>query len=420
VCLGQVNGWGRIRRALARCVRAVSSARVPIAVASLALVVTGLVLDFASGSGLIGRAAPAAVAPATSSLTPGVRSTPTPQVRPTPTPHLSRTTQLAASTGSVTPTESAVPQSTATAAPHHEPKPRPTCSSRSGCKPSKPSKHGRHRTTTALTASPSPATAGDKVTLTATEKSGTTHPAGHVQFAVGGADIGTAVAVDGNGAAVTTTTFAAPGTERLSAQFTPASTAYTGSKGTFSLVVHPVPANIAGVETISVTVPQTGFFTVSFKPGPVELEAEDSTATGTLGDVTVTDTRNYHPGWSLSGHASAFTSHGDDDNRSVPGTQLGWVPTVVGTLHDGAQLGRTVVPGRPGLGGTPATLAYAPSGCGYGTNILSARLTLDIPHTEEGRYSGVVTITYVESGPGPAGDGQPACGKPSKPPGGDR
>jgi Bacterial Ig-like domain (group 3) len=257
------------------------------------------------------------------------------------------------------------------------------------------------------------------VTLTATAKAGSAHPAGHVQFEVGGADIGSPVAVDATGVATTFTTFAVPGTERLSAQFTPTSAGYTASTGTFSLVVGPVPANIAGVETISVTVPQTGFFTVSFKPGPVELKAKGSTATGALGDVTVTDTRNYHPGWSLSGQASAFTSDDDDDSRTVPGKELGWVPTVVGSLHDGAQLGASVAPAHPGLGAAPATLAYAAAGCGYGTNILSAKLTLDIPRTEEeeGRYSGVVTITYVESGPAPAGDDQASCGKSAKPPG---
>jgi hypothetical protein len=256
------------------------------------------------------------------------------------------------------------------------------------------------------------------VTLTATEKAGSTHPAGHVQFEVGGADIGTPVAVDGDGVATTTTTFAAPGTERLSAQFTPTSAAYAGSRGTFSLAVRPVPAQLAGIEAILVTVPQTGSFTATVQAGPIELKPSGSVATGMLPDVTVTDTRNYHPGWSLSGQASRFTY--SRTGKSVSGNQLGWVPTVVGSLHDGAQLGRPVAPGRPGLGSAPGTLAYASAGCGSGTNILSARLTLDVPRSFGGRYSGTVTITYVESQAAPTDDDHTRCGKPPKPPGGDR
>lgn len=258
---------------------------------------------------------------------------------------------------------------------------------------------------------------GDTVTLTATEKSGSSHPPGRVQFEVGGADIGTAVAVDGNGVAVTTTTFAAPGTERLAAQFTPASAAYTASKGAFSLVVHPVRAQVAGIVTISVTVPQSGAFTISVQPGPVQLKPSGTTATGRLPDVTVTDTRNYRPGWSLSGQASRFTY--SRTGKFVSGNELGWVPTVVESLHDGARLGRSVAPHRPGLGAVPATLAYAPAGCGVGTNILSAKLTLDIPRSVGGRYGGTVTITYVESQPTSAGGGRITCGSASHLAGGD-
>jgi Bacterial Ig-like domain (group 3) len=260
------------------------------------------------------------------------------------------------------------------------------------------------------------------VTLTATEKaSGGAHVAGNVQFAVGGTDLGSPVAVDSLGVAAMTTTFAAPGKESLSAEFTPTSASYGSSKGTFSLVVRPVPPNVAGVVTISVMVPRTGAFTVTVQPGPVSLIPQGTTATGRLPEVTVTDTRNYRPGWSLSGQASKFTY--SSTGTSVPGNELGWVPTVVGSLHDGAKLGRKVVAGRPGLGSAPATLAYAPAGCGSGKNVFSANLTLNIPRADDddggGRYIGTVTITYVESAPAPTDDDNGTCGSLSKP-GGDR
>ncbi|HSR85015.1 MAG TPA: Ig-like domain-containing protein [Streptosporangiaceae bacterium] len=275
--------------------------------------------------------------------------------------------------------------------------------------------HERHPTSTILVASPSPATAGATVRLTATETaSGGTHVAGHVQFEVGEVDIGTPIAVDGTGVATTSTTFAAAGRESLSADFTPAGASFGHSEGTFSLVVNPVSRPSAGSEPISVMVPRSGGFTVTIDPGPVQLTPSGSIATGKLPDVTVTDTRNYYPGWSLSGQASRFTYSRNHTGKSVPGNQLGWVPTVVGSQHGGAQLGRAVAPGRPGLGSAPATLAFAPAGCGFGTNILSAKLTLDIPPAVVGRYSGTVTITYVESQPASTtGCGRTTCDGPS-------
>jgi len=238
--------------------------------------------------------------------------------------------------------------------------------------------------------------------------------AGHVQFEVGEVDIGTPIAVDATGVATTTTTFAAAGRESLSADFTPASASFGHSEGTFSLVVKPVSGLSAGSEPISVMVPRSGGFTVTINPGPVQLTPSGSTATGKLPDVTVTDTRNYYPGWSLSGQASRFTDSRNPTGKSVSGNQLGWVPTVLGSLHGGAQLGRAVTPGRTGLGSAPATLAFASAGCGFGTNVLSAKLALDIPPTVGGHYSGTVTITYVESQPASSTDcGRTTCDGPS-------
>jgi hypothetical protein len=62
-------------------------------------------------------------------------------------------------------------------------------------------------------------------------------------------------------------------------------------------------------------------------------------------------------------------------------------------------------PGIPGtspngLGDTAQVLASAPGGQGFGTNTLSAALVLDIPTASPaGAYSGLLTITYLETGP---------------------
>jgi hypothetical protein len=253
------------------------------------------------------------------------------------------------------------------------------------------------------------------VTLRATETASRgKHVAGNIQFEIGETDIGTPVAVDANGVATTSTTFSTAGNEALAAEFTPTNAGYASSTGRFSLVVRPVGPAVAGIETISVTVPRTGSFTVSIDPGPAQLTPSESTARGALPDVTVTDTRNSFPGWSLSGQASTFTD--SSGGQSVSGKHLGWVPTVVGSLRDGATLGGAVESEPPGLG-APATLAYAVAGCGFGTNVLSARLTLAIPETESGRYTGTVTITYIESQPASTGDDRATCSRSS---GGDR
>jgi hypothetical protein len=67
---------------------------------------------------------------------------------------------------------------------------------------------------------------------------------------------------------------------------------------------------------------------------------------------------------------------------------------------DGATLGHTVAPVSPGLGTTAAALASAAANCGFGTNVMSANLTLDIPLlAAAGPYVSTMTITAVVTGP---------------------
>ncbi len=254
-------------------------------------------------------------------------------------------------------------------------------------------------TATTLTVSPNPAAVGATVTLTAAELAADgTNPAGSVQFQVDGTDIGSPVAVV-NGAASTTTTFAAVGAEGLSAVFTPASTTYAISASAIVLMVTTTGA-MTGSEPITVGLPQSGTFTVSITPGTVLLTASGLTATGTLQDVTVSDTRNYYPGWSASGQESDFTGSGTAAGSTISGNQLGWTPTTAGPLQGGATLGPAVAPAAPGLGTSAAVLASAAAGTGFGTNVLSANLNLLIPSLQTaGPYSGSLTLTYVESAP---------------------
>jgi hypothetical protein len=198
-------------------------------------------------------------------------------------------------------------------------------------------------------------------------------------------------------AASTTTTFAAR-TDALSAVFAPASTSNGGSPGTRSLAVD----GTAGSEAVMVTVPPAGTLTVTVVPGTVTLQGTGNRleVTGMLQDVTVTDTRNYVPGWSVSGQESVFIRSRTAGGATIPGDQLGWVPVAVSPLAGGASLGPAVAPGtrRHGLG-TGSALAYADAGSGIGTNTLSASLILDIRNSRASRYTGILTITYLETGP---------------------
>ena len=113
----------------------------------------------------------------------------------------------------------------------------------------------------------------------------------------------------------------------------------------------------------------------------------------------MSDTRNTFPGWSVSGQSTEFTGSGTAAGSTIPGNQLGWVPTAT-ALGDTVTLGAPVVPASPGLGTTPATLASAPAGHGFGTSTLGANLTLAIPApAAAGAYTAGLTVTAVTSVP---------------------
>ena len=250
-----------------------------------------------------------------------------------------------------------------------------------------------------LSSSANEPTVGQTVVLSATvSATDGTHPAGSVQFLVGLTTIGSSVAVNFSGVATTTTAFASTGFQPLSAVFTPTSTTgYSSSTGTYSEFVVPAGAPVSGTEPLVVSVPALGSFTLTVGTGAVTLSVSGSSATGVLNPVTVSDTRNTFPGWSVSGQEAAFTGSGSAAGYTFSGNQLGWAPTDI-SLVNGAVLGPAVAAAGPGLGTTAATLASAVAPNGFGTDVLSAILTLAIPASSAaGPYSGTLTITAVTS-----------------------
>jgi phosphate transport system substrate-binding protein len=157
--------------------------------------------------------------------------------------------------------------------------------------------------------------------------------------------------------------------------------------------------NAVGTEPLAVSIPATGSFTLTVGTGTVTLAVSGADATGTLNPITVSDTRNTYPGWSVTGQESSFTGSGSAAGSMIPADQLGWVPTAT-SLAPGSALGPTVAPASPGLGTTAAVLAQATAGTGVGTSGLGANLTLAIPATvPAGPYAGTLTVTAVTSLP---------------------
>jgi hypothetical protein len=206
--------------------------------------------------------------------------------------------------------------------------------------------------------------------------------------------------------ATTTTTFTTAGTYSVEAVYTPTNTTgYSGSSDTVSIPVEAagsLPATGSPVP-ITVTIPTSGTLTVTVvnTAVPLAVNSAGTVATGTLGNVTVTDTRNTFPGWSVSGQQSTFTEAAPG-TATIAGDQEGWVPAAVGTLGSGVTLGPTIAPGTSpgGLGDTGGVLFSATPGNGEGTNVANAALTLDIPAgTPAGSYSGSLSVTYLSVGP---------------------
>jgi ABC-type phosphate transport system substrate-binding protein len=155
-----------------------------------------------------------------------------------------------------------------------------------------------------------------------------------------------------------------------------------------------------GTVPLTTTVPATGAFTLTVDTtDTVTLTVGGNNATAATTPITVSDTRNTSPGWSVSGQAADFTGNGTAADASISGNQLGWTPTGT-SLGTGVTLGGTVAPAAPGLGATAAVLASAPAGTGAGTSKLGADLTLAIPsEAVAGDYTGALTVTAVTALP---------------------
>jgi hypothetical protein len=277
--------------------------------------------------------------------------------------------------------------------------------------------------TVALAASANPATVGQAVTLTATVTP--SNATGTIQFQDNGTNINTTPAPISGGVANTSFTPSAVNAagEQLTAIYTPSGNFTAAGPGTLSLPIQAAPLN-SGQIPLAVVVPASGTFTVTIPTSTwvvLNVNVAGTSATAPTGAITVTDTRNTYPGWSVSGQSTAFSGTipstpagfpafsapaSDHATQSIPADQLGWVPTNAGALPQGVTLGSTVAAGtNPGLGDSAQVLASVHAGTGNGFTgaggvVLGANLTLAIPAGQEaGPYAGFLNITSVSSLP---------------------
>jgi hypothetical protein len=129
-------------------------------------------------------------------------------------------------------------------------------------------------------------------------------------------------------------------------------------------------------------------------------------AKGIINQVTVVDTRDGDPGFTVNGSMGSF---GDASGHSFSGSELGWTPIKTfdsppftdsnnATYDQQVSAGGAVAPNSPNASGlsSGSVLGQASAGRGLGTARLDANLDLWIPITAHaGDYSGTLTISAV-------------------------
>ena len=235
--------------------------------------------------------------------------------------------------------------------------------------------------------------------------------AGSVKFMEGATVLATQPVA--GGVADYSTNALAVGDHNITAEFVPSSGDYAGS--TSAVWVHSVTAYQGASTTtpIEVTV-EAGELTISVNdlaPAGVKMGAPvmNPTATylvstGSLDEVTVTDTRAGDLGWVASGVTTDLTA----GSNGINGYNLGWVPSVVsntagqtitagGPVTGATETSAGSTPSNPALGlETARTIGSATAGHGVGTAVFDAALTLNIPtNVPPATYFGVLTFTAI-------------------------
>lgn len=233
-------------------------------------------------------------------------------------------------------------------------------------------------TTTALAASTSAPVVNTAMTITATvtSDSGSSKPAGTVQFVVDGANAGNAVTLSGAGSATFTYTPKTAGSHTIVANFTPSNTAASSaSSGTLTINVSATASASFTLSATNVTVAQgsSGTSIVSVAPtggftGTVTLSVSAPSA------LTNTCFTYTNPTVSSAGAATA--------GSVVVNTSGSSCATI------GSNRNRTVAAKSGAAGGSPLTRAI--SGVA-----LASLLLIGLPGLRRRRWSGLLAVVFV-------------------------
>ncbi|MGE0817538.1 MAG: Ig-like domain repeat protein [Candidatus Nanopelagicales bacterium] len=291
-------------------------------------------------------------------------------------------------------------------------------------------------TTTTLSLSPASVSAGDTSTATcAVTKSANSSAvtSGSVQFKVDGANLGSAVAVDGSGVA-TKSIGLLPGTYAITCDYQ-GNISFLGSTGgpaSLEVVDNGPQVLSTDPQTVVVEVP-AGTITIDtpytaanpLDMGVMQLDGVAGyTASAFFGDITVADTRAGNTAWTAQALSSDFTKGLAGPTETISANNVGLILNAFSTTaanpnylpNQPAGSAPAVLPtnftgfdnpagsylpfdnvGNQGLGGTaPHAILHANQG--LGTTIASGSLTITAPTSvTAGVYTGVITFTVIGS-----------------------
>jgi hypothetical protein len=302
-------------------------------------------------------------------------------------------------------------------------------------------------TTTNLALSSATVAYPGTVTATATVSGAVTINAGTVQFQVDGTNVGSPVAVNGSGVAVSAPiSRAAGGPYAVTAIFSGATisgVAYgtsTSSSASFNVTAAQYAPDEQNVKvtlppgTLVIATPYSCATVACDAVGdnPLDLgnftlnsTATEYSASGLFTGITVTDTRPGNLPWTVSAIASDLAKVGvasPNNNEKINGQNVGLnVNTLVSTNATPVTFLGALAPGSStagqnftgfnnvaashvqasdvgtlGLGGTPKVILHANTG--LGSTVTSGVLTIVAPtNTLDGTYTGTVTFTIIGS-----------------------
>ena len=174
----------------------------------------------------------------------------------------------------------------------------------------------------------------------------------------------------------------------------------TGAAGLLLAGGIGAPGAGAADTTVTFNVP-TGDLVISAQPtanlATVSNVVAGVTLSGSLGDISIVDTRNVTLGWSVSATAGTFTQQTDADGDPVAPAGAPTIPGAAATITGPAATTSatnvaTFVPGAT-VAGT-GVIAVATSLVGNNTASFAPAMSVVVPvNTPAGGYSGIVTTT---------------------------